>query len=406
MNKRLRDCRLLMQPARQLLRVTAFEAVGSDQYEKIPGPTPVAGHLFYTSRGFSQQDTLVQLDLLAKTSTSNVKLPFKVRRTDPVIRQRPSVWCYAGQLINTALPVPLTRLRIKDLAENKPNLLPERSVKEATGVTSEIYRSIEAALGVRLVNLVYRHLATIPGALEWAWAVVGDGFSEGIYQQRSAPLVRLGTHLSTDPQSIRPISLVDYGLGLSEASAVIETLDAYNRANPMNALSLRVIALSLSTGWCPPMRRADIASSRPLVDLLPMAGLEDLDPETSEYMTELALYSTGEKSSLVPSLFRHFFRWPAFLAGLCEWLRPLHEKDVVQNLSWRISDEADSIANDIFKNLAVSKVEMAPPAEEIRSAVVKTIAQFLPALCRMIVIGGLLRSAIVYETPMSADREE
>ena len=127
-----------------------------------------------------------------------------------------------GQLINTALPVPLTRLRIKDLAENTPNLLPERSVKEATGVTSEIYRSIEAALGVRLVNLVYRHLATIPGALEWAWAVVGDGFSEGIYQQRSAPLVRLERR-SADPQSIRPISLVDCSLRLSEASAVLDT---------------------------------------------------------------------------------------------------------------------------------------------------------------------------------------
>ena len=69
--------------------------------------------------------------------------------------------------------------------------------------------------------------------------------------------------------------------------------------------------------------------------------------------------------------------------------------------------EADSVANDIFKNLAVSEVEMALPAEETRSAVVKTIAQFLPAICRMkIVIGGLLRSAIVDETPMSADREE
>ena len=36
----------------------------------------------------------------------------------------------------------------------------------------------------------------------------------------------------------------------------------------------------------------------------------------------------------------------------------------------------------------------------------RTIDQFLPAICRMIVIGGLLRSAIVDETAMSADREE
>ena len=57
-----------------------------------------------------------------------------------------------------------------------------------------------------------------------------------------------------------------------------------------------------------------------MVDLLPMADLKDLDPETSEYMAELALYSTGEKSNLVPSLFRHFICWPSLLTGLCDWL--------------------------------------------------------------------------------------
>ena len=55
-------------------------------------------------------------------------------------------------------------------------------MKDASGVTLEIYQSIEASLGVRLVNLVYRHLATVPGALEWAWAVVGEGFEDQTYR--------------------------------------------------------------------------------------------------------------------------------------------------------------------------------------------------------------------------------
>ena len=60
--------------------------------------------------------------VLERTSKSNVKFPFKALRTDPVIRQRPSVWCYLGQMINTALPVPLTRLRIKDLAPSNTQI--------------------------------------------------------------------------------------------------------------------------------------------------------------------------------------------------------------------------------------------------------------------------------------------
>ena len=75
------------------------------------------------------------------------------------------------------------------------NALPEIPIIEATGVTLEIYQSIESALGVRLVNLVYRHLATFPGALEWAWAVVGTGFQEGVYRDQSYTLIQHGERL-------------------------------------------------------------------------------------------------------------------------------------------------------------------------------------------------------------------
>ena len=134
------------------------------------------------------------------------------------------------------------------MAEIPQNPLSEVSANDATGVTLEIYRSIEAALGVRLVNLVYRHLATKPGALEWAWGVVGEGFSNGAYGQRSALLTEMAAGSSVGREVVGTISLAAAGLNSVETSAVIETLDAYNRANPMNAVSLRVIALALREG--------------------------------------------------------------------------------------------------------------------------------------------------------------
>jgi len=42
----------------------------------------------------------------------------------------------------------------------------------ATGETADIFRDIRATVGVRVVNLVWRHLATLDGALPWAWAAV------------------------------------------------------------------------------------------------------------------------------------------------------------------------------------------------------------------------------------------
>src|SRR6185436_3814972 len=42
----------------------------------------------------------------------------------------------------------------------------------ATGETAALFADIRATVGVRVVNLVWRHLATIDGALPWAWAAV------------------------------------------------------------------------------------------------------------------------------------------------------------------------------------------------------------------------------------------
>ena len=40
---------------------------------------------------------------------------------------------------------------------------------EATGDTAALFADIRATLGLPVVNLVWRHLATIPGGLPWTW---------------------------------------------------------------------------------------------------------------------------------------------------------------------------------------------------------------------------------------------
>ena len=66
--------------------------------------------------------------------------------------------------------------------------LPELRAEDAKGNIKLIYQAIENALGVRLVNLVYRHLATVPGTLEWSWGVVGKPELLG----RAKPVAKAG----------------------------------------------------------------------------------------------------------------------------------------------------------------------------------------------------------------------
>ena len=274
------------------------------------------------------------------------------------------------------------------------NALPEIPINEATGVTLEIYQSIESALGVRLVNLVYRHLATFPGALEWAWAVVGAGFQQGVYRDQSCTLIQHVERLLSNVAVQSKISMKRCGLNLREMNAIKLTLAAYNRANPMNALSLRVVSLALSAQLQPSEVRTRITEVATPIDLLPISGLQDLDRETYRHISCLTRYTTGEGSKLVPSLFRHFIPWPDFLAEICDWLQPLYENGLLSEYSRAISLNADSAAQMIFAALDVGEGSLGAPDEATSLVLSNTIKQFLPAISSMIIIGGLLNNSI------------
>jgi len=60
---------------------------------------------------------------------------------------------------------------------------PALAESAATGETAELFADIRAIVGVRVVNLVWRHLGTIDGALPWAWAAVKPLYLQGMPDQ-------------------------------------------------------------------------------------------------------------------------------------------------------------------------------------------------------------------------------
>ena len=59
---------------------------------------------------------------------------------------------------------------------------------EATGEIAAIFADIRAVYGVSVVNLVWRHLATFPGALPWAWGTLRPLYVAGIIAEEADAL--------------------------------------------------------------------------------------------------------------------------------------------------------------------------------------------------------------------------
>jgi hypothetical protein len=62
--------------------------------------------------------------------------------------------------------------RIIPGADAGPPYLPEIREEDAPAGIRRIFTDIKRASGTPLVNLIFRHLATIPGGLEWVWGCI------------------------------------------------------------------------------------------------------------------------------------------------------------------------------------------------------------------------------------------
>jgi hypothetical protein len=192
--------------------------------------------------------------------------------------------------------------------------LPEAA---ATGRVAELYDDIRVVLGLPMVNLVYRHLATKPGVLEQCWAGLRPNLASRAAAAAAEELVALAS-LPGAP-ALPGASLAVAGLVGEQARLARATLAAYRRANSLNVLGM----FALLDGCPGSPGVTGEAAAPPPEGILPMASLEYIAPPVAALLDQISLHTMGaEEPRLVPSLLRHFAGEPCVLALVWTALRP------------------------------------------------------------------------------------
>jgi hypothetical protein len=181
----------------------------------------------------------------------------------------------------------------------------------ATGTTAELFADIRATVGVRVVNLVWRHLATLDGALPWAWQAVKPLYVRGIADRAVAGFRR-------DMAVPRLESLAG-----DEPASVDAVLASYDHSNTVNLFTLGALATWL---------RGEMVSSgvpeegprlpAPDVTLPKLASEEDVPAETWQRVLRLNRLGDRPEPLILASMYRHLAHAPAFLERLEAALAP------------------------------------------------------------------------------------
>ena len=264
--------------------------------------------------------------------------------------------------------------------------LAELPESHATGEKAAIYAEVKRLGGVPMVALIFRHLATLPGALEWTWGAIGPAWRDGRLQEaawniaRETPMEPLA---AIPREALAALDVDDAGLG-----EIRIALDAYNRANPENMLSvlcvLRLLAGSrasnpfVARSWAPP------PAPGPLV---PMADVATMPRDVVALLDLVAAPGDANGPRVVQSLYRHFAHRPAFLALAVTLLRQRFDDGSIERGVGSIRAAMNAAADDIARTLA------APPAPT--PAIGAVCERFGGGVIpQMIVVGSLLARAL------------
>src|SRR6476620_6495142 len=181
------------------------------------------------------------------------------------------------------------------MSESVPSVLES----EAKGELADVYADIRKVLGTSVVNLIWRNLATMPGALEWTWSTVrplyrGDAPLHAEAVRRTIALPELPA-FSAD-------TLLAAGIDDADQALMRSVLDSYQYTN---ALALVVLSALLAhyeprpADAVKPAGTAPKPSGTKIPELPPMAAL---DPEVAALVQELNAFGEDTEPQLIASM--------------------------------------------------------------------------------------------------------
>ncbi len=280
--------------------------------------------------------------------------------------------------------------------------VPAISESEATGAIKALYEDIKAVTGVPVVNLIYRHLAILPGGLAWSWGVLRPIYASGEVAQLAETLMD-DLALPTLPR-LAPAALRAVGVDDASEQEMIRIFESYNRSNPMNLIAL----LALRTFLNQPLQKRAAAveipeqtaprlsvepSSINIKPLPPLLALSDMNAHTRALVQTLNGLSPQGEARTMASMYRQLAHWPGYLALALTYLQPLHASCQLQASVDRAMARATALVQGLVVKL---REDVAPrPQGDAQEQLQAALAYFTENLIvEMLPVGKLLRAAM------------
>ena len=271
----------------------------------------------------------------------------------------------------------------------------ELTESAVTGELARIYEEIRVYSGVPYVSSLQRHVATMPGCLEYAWAICRPAFLDGTIPEtawRRVKMIDIAPFPVLSEEALRLLGVEAAGIG-----AIRNICNNFVRVSPINLLFAgiieRLIGGAVPDGagmaeptWTPP----DLLAPMPA-----MAEVDSAPPDVAAVLMQLKTEIGGKP--FVPGLYRLLADWPGYLAHAATLIAPLLHNEAAKRARASIAEEIIAAADDIIAKLPPVLEGYAPPTAAQGQAIVSAIRTYRVTSPEMVVFSTLLRDALPKE---------
>ncbi len=259
---------------------------------------------------------------------------------------------------------------------------------EASGETAALFADIRAVYGVSVVNLVWRHLATMPGALAHVWGGLRPIYADGTVAREAAAL-----RAALAVPQVAPVpEFVPAAAGLDDAAmaGVRRVMAAYDRTNAMALVALSAARMRLAGRIGPTVAPGPALAAEAALDLPPLVDMHAMPAHLGALVDGLNRMGSDRDAPVLASMWRNLAHWPGFLALCWPVLAPLHADGRLV----RAVAEGLALAEARAALLPAPPNDVPPLDPSLLPAVDAALALFTgDAIARMMLVTAVLRRA-------------
>jgi len=270
------------------------------------------------------------------------------------------------------------------------DMLPELLEHQAAGEIATIYQEIRHFSGVPYVSSLQRYVATLPGALEWAWAAVRPAMVAGVIPETGWRLSR-DVRIAPAPK-VSAAALRLWNVDAAGLAAIRNVAENFVRVSPVNLMTGACLRLLLEGAqpkgpgfterWTPPPA------------LAPMPG--NVDPQALAADARAVLMQLGTEidgKPFIPALYRQLAHWPQFLAWLATELGPRFAASETAAARADFRRQALAAAPQIVERLPGLPSQPVPDAETSRR-IIAAVDRYAGTSPEMTMFGRLILEAL------------